>query len=94
VDVAAELERDRRCHGALLVADLDRGEVEGVEHQLHGRADQGGVDLVAVAEQADHRLLGDLPMFGPQERLAELGGAGQAGWRAGPQPLHRGLAGL
>jgi hypothetical protein len=42
VDVAAELEGDRRAHGALLVADLDAAQVEGVEDQLHGRADQGG----------------------------------------------------
>jgi hypothetical protein len=78
VDVAAQLEWDRRAHGALLVADLDPGQVEGVEDQLHGRADQGGVDLVAVAEQADHGLLGDLATLGPQERLAQLGGSGQA----------------
>src|SRR6266536_284182 len=91
VDVAAELERDRRAHGTLAVADLDAAQVED---QLHGRADQGGVDLVAVAEQADHRLLGDLAVLGPQERLPQLGGAGQAGWRAGQEPLHGGLAGL
>jgi hypothetical protein len=29
MDVAAELERDRRSHGALLVADLDVAQVEG-----------------------------------------------------------------
>jgi hypothetical protein len=94
VDVAAELERDRGSHGALLVADLDVAQVEGVEDQLHGRADQGRVDLVAVAEQADHRLLGDLATLGPQERLPELGGSGQARWRARKEPLYRRLAGL
>jgi hypothetical protein len=94
VGVAAELERDRRAHGALAVADLDPGQVERVEDQLHGRADQGGVDLVAVAEQADHRLLGDLAVLSPQERLAQLGRSRQVRWRAGQEPRHRGLPGL
>ena len=94
VDVAAELERDRRTHGPALVAALDFGEVKRVEDQLHGRADQGGVDLIAVAEQADHGLLGDLATLGPQERLPQLSGAGQARRRARKEPLHGGLAGL
>jgi hypothetical protein len=49
VGVTADPERDRFAEGALLVADLDVGEVEGVEDQLDTATDQGGIDLVGVA---------------------------------------------
>jgi hypothetical protein len=40
---------------------------------------RAGSTLVAVAEQADHGLLGDLATLGPQERLPQLGGLGRRG---------------
>jgi len=42
VDVAADHRRGGRSHGAALVADLNPGQVEGVEDQLDAGADQGG----------------------------------------------------
>jgi hypothetical protein len=60
-------------------ADLDVGEVERVEDQLDPPPDQGGVDLVVVAVQADGGGLGDGAPFRPQERLAQLRGEGRAG---------------
>ena len=49
--VAADRVRDGQPEGAPLVADLDPGEVEGVVEELDPPADEGGVDLVAVALQ-------------------------------------------
>jgi hypothetical protein len=92
VGVAADPERDRGAEGALLVADFDVGEVEGVEDQLDPAADQQRVDLVGVGMQRDRGVGGDGAVLGPQERLAELGGGGP-GQRVGqallPTPERR-----
>ena len=46
--VPADHERHRDTHRAVLVADLDPGQVERVEHQLDLAAHERGVDLVLV----------------------------------------------
>jgi hypothetical protein len=71
VDVAADPVRDRDPHRPALVADLEGGQVERVEHDLDRAADQRGVDLVAVAVQADRRGLGHPATLRPQERLVQ-----------------------
>ena len=48
VGAAADHERHRNPHRAVLVANLDLREVKRVEHQLDLAADQGSIDLVAV----------------------------------------------
>jgi hypothetical protein len=94
VDVAADAVGDGQAHGPAGVADLDAGEVERVEHQLHLVADEGGVDLVAVAVQAEGGGLGDPPALGPQERLAQLGRRGQGGGAGEQEALEGRAAGL
>src|SRR5664279_1619510 len=69
VDVAPDLVADRDTHVPALVADLQIGQVEGVEDELDAASDQGGVDFVGVAVQRYRRGLGDQATLGPQERL-------------------------
>ena len=69
--VAADRVRDGEPERAALVADLDPLELEGVEVQLDATADEGGVDLVAVALQRDGRRLGDGALLLPEERLPQ-----------------------
>ncbi len=69
MDVPADPVRDRGAHRPTLVADLQPGQVERVEHDLDPTADQRGVDLVDVAVQAERRGLGDGATLRPQERL-------------------------
>jgi hypothetical protein len=96
VGVAADPVGDCLAEGALLVADLDVGEVEGVEDQLDPAADQQRVDLVGVGVQRHGRAGGDGAVLGPQERLAQLrgGGPGQRGGRPGLPASQRRRAGL
>jgi hypothetical protein len=92
VGVAADPVGDRGAEGALLVADLDVGEVEGVEDQLDLAAAKQRVDLVGVVVQRHGGAGGDGAVLGPQERLAELGGggSGQRGGQPGlPAPKRR-----
>ena len=80
VHVAADHERDGHAGGDAVVVDVDAGQVFGVEAQLDGAADERGVDLVAVGEQADRRRLGDPAGDRPAERLGQHAPA--AGWPA------------
>src|SRR5215472_2655068 len=72
VPVAADEERDGFPGGLALVPHVDVGQVEGVEDQLDGAADQRGVDLVEVAVQGDSGRLFHRAPLGPQERLVQL----------------------
>src|ERR1035437_8270790 len=69
VYVAADLVADRDTHIAALVADLEVGQIEGVEDELDAASDQRGVDFVGVTEQGYRRGLGDQASLGPQECL-------------------------
>jgi hypothetical protein len=70
--------RHRWSHRPALPADLDPGQVERVEDQLDLPPDQGGVDFVGVAVQADRGGLGDGAPLRPQERLPQLRRRGAA----------------
>lgn len=59
VHVPADAVRHAGSHGPALIADVDPGQVERVEDDLDAAADQGGVDGVDVAVQADRGGLGD-----------------------------------
>src|SRR5450759_4046942 len=77
-----------------VVAHVDVGEVERVEHQLHPGPGQRRVDLVEVAVQADRRGRGDGAPFPPSERLGEQAGRGGDGRPGGQEPGQRRHAGL
>ena len=62
----------------------------GSKTQLDAPADERGVDLVGVGEQAHRRRLGDGAGLGPQERLVQLRGVRVAGRAAGSETLERG----
>ncbi len=51
VGVAADLKRDRGPERPVLIADLDPGQIERVEHQLDLPADERRVDLILIAVQ-------------------------------------------
>ena len=92
--VPADHERHREPERAVLVADLDPGEVERVEHQLDLATDERRVDLVLVAVQRHGRGLRHRPLLAPQERFAQQR-RGRERWRAGGvEPLERCLPGL
>src|SRR5262249_57888372 len=74
VGVPADDVRDGLPGGASPPADLDAGEVKGVEDQLDLAGGQGGIDLVGVAVQRHGRGLADGAPLAPQERLVQLGG--------------------
>ena len=65
VRVPPDVVRDRQPHRRAGQTDLDAGQVERVEHQLHFPPDQGRVDLVAVAVQRHGRGLGDAAVLLP-----------------------------
>jgi hypothetical protein len=94
VDVAADLMADRDTHAAVLVADLEVAQVEGVEDELDAASDQGGVDFVGVAVQRHRRGLGDQASLGPQERLMQGRRGRQHGRVGGREPGQWCLAGL
>jgi hypothetical protein len=77
---------DRGAEVASGVAHADVGEVERVEDELDASPDQGGVDLVGVAVQGHRRGLGDRPVLGPPERLAQDGRGRDLGWAGGQEP--------
>jgi len=66
VHVAADGVRDGPAHRLALVLDLDDGQVERGEQQIHDAADQGGVDLIAVAMQRHRGGGGDPALLAPQ----------------------------
>ena len=80
---AGDLVRDGQAHRFALVADLDPGQVEGVEDQIDAPPGQGGVDLVAVLVQRNGRCAGDQAAFFPQERLPQHLGVGDGQRRVG-----------
>jgi len=94
VGVAADHSGDAGAHCSALVADLDRGEVEGVIDALDAAADEGGVDFEGVGVQADGGRFGDGALVGPQERLVQLGWCGDGEGPAGDEPLERCRVGL
>ena len=55
VGVPADLLGDALAHWPVLVADLDAGEIERVEHALDLLADQDSVNFEDVPEEADRR---------------------------------------
>ena len=63
--------RDGAAHGPALVFDLDDGQVERGEQQIDGAADQGRVDLIAVAVQRHRGEGGDPALLAPQERAPQ-----------------------
>ena len=65
VGVAADPVGDRGAEAALLVADLDVGEVEGVKDQFDPAACKQRVDLVGVGVQRHGRVGGDGAVLGP-----------------------------
>ena len=92
--LAADHQGDRQPERAVLVADLDPGQIERIEDELDLAGDQCGVDLVAVGVQRHRRGLGDRPLRRPEERLAQQG-RGRQRWRAGGiEALERRLLGL
>jgi hypothetical protein len=94
VGVAADLPRDRQAIRLAAPADLDAGQVEGVEDALDGAPGQDRVGLIDPAEQLDGGVFADLAVLGPQERLRELGWGGGGERGAGQPPLQRRLPGL
>ena len=71
VGVPADHQWDRGPERPVLVANLDPGEIERVEHELDLATHERRVDLVLVAVQGHRRGLGDRPLLRPQERLAQ-----------------------
>ena len=94
MDVTPDPLRDGGSHRSALVAHLQGGQVERVEHDLDPASDQGGVDLVGVAVQARRGGLGDPAGVGPQERLVQQFGGRRRGWAGGQEPFQRFVAGL
>jgi hypothetical protein len=96
VGVAADGVADGPAHRPALVLDLDDGQVERGEQQIHDAADQGGVDLIAVAVQRHRGGGGDPALLAPQERAPQQPGIRPR--RRGPAvsliALHRGGPGL
>ena len=92
--VTADHDGHGRAHRPVRPAGLDTGQVERVKDQLDASADEGGVNLVGVGEQAHRRGLSHRPGLGPQERLVQLLGGGVAGQASGAEPLEWGLFGL
>ena len=90
----ADVLRPCQAPGLAVPADLDGGQVEGVEHALDAAAGQRRVGLIGPAEQLDRGGLGDEPPLSPQERLAQLLRRRGGERRAGQPPLDRRLAGL
>ena len=79
VGVAADGVRDCAAHRLALVFDLDDGQVERGEQQVHQAAGQRGVDLIPVAVQGDGRERGDPPLLTPQERAPQQRGVRSRG---------------
>ena len=65
VDVSSDPVGDALDHRPPPEADLDLGQVEGVEDNLDSAPDQGGVDLVGVAVQGYRGGLGHGPALRP-----------------------------
>lgn len=63
VRVPGDQVRDRLAEGAAAEADVDVGQVEGVEDQLDLTADQRRVDVVGVGLERDRGGPGDLPQL-------------------------------
>jgi hypothetical protein len=87
--VPGDLVRCGQAVGLAVPADLDDGQVEGVEDAPDAAAGQHRVGLVDAAEQLDGGGLGDYPVLGPQERLAQLGRR-RGGERGAGQPAEQG----
>ena len=94
VGVAADHQGGGHTGGGAVDEHGQAGEVFGVVAQLDPVADQGRVDLVVVAGQADGGGLGDHADHRPAERLAHEHRVGGVGWPAGQEPGQGGLAGL
>ena len=58
-------------HRPALIFDLDDGQVERGEQQVHRAADQRRVDLIPVAVQRHRRGGGDPALLAPQERAPQ-----------------------
>jgi hypothetical protein len=92
--MAGDLVRQRPAGVSAAQAHLQAGQVEGVEDQLDTAADQGGVDLVAVAVQAHQGGLGHGAVLRPQERLGQIGRDRDGEGAAGHPPGQGRLSGL
>ena len=83
------------AHRPALEADLDGGQVEGVEDDLDARAHQGGVDLEGVASASETvAVLVTVRASDHKNASWSAAGVGSAGGPPAEQPLDRGLAGL
>ncbi len=71
VHVAADAVRDGAAHRPALVFDVDDGQVERGEQQIHDAPDQACVDLVPVAVQRHRGGGGDPALLAPQERAPQ-----------------------
>ena len=87
---------DGPAHRPALVFDLDDGQVERGEQQIHDAADQGCVDRIAVGVQRHRGGGGDPALFAPQKRAPQQPGirARRRGAALGVIALHRGGAGF
>ena len=94
VNVPFDLARYRHAGVASIRADLDLGQLQRVEDQLHPPAGQPGVDLVGVAVHLDRPGPRDDPALGPAERLAQQALVGQLRRAGREEPLKRRLPGL
>jgi hypothetical protein len=80
---------DTGAHRPVLVADLDRGQIERIEHALDFATNEGDVDFEDVAVDADGRCFGDGAMLGPQERFMQLGWGRDRERAACDEPVQR-----
>ena len=91
VGMPADVLRPCQAPGLAVPADLDDGQVEGVEDALDAAPGQRRIGLIGPAEQLDRGGLGDEPPLSPQERLAQLGRRRGGERVAGQPPLDRRL---
>ena len=94
VCVTADHQWDGEAHRAVLVANLDPGQIERVEHQLDLPTDQRRIDLILVAVQRHGRGLRHRPLLAPQERFPQQCRGRQPRHARGLEPLERRHSGL